>query len=136
MGLFDTIKDKAMEGMMPSGSQGLMGIVTTLLQQTNGVSGLMQKFQNKNMGNIFNSWVGTGENQPIQPDQVQDALGPETVDQLSQSSGMPKDSMLQQLSQYLPTIVDKLTPNGQMPTGGFSKESLLSMAGNMFKKAS
>lgn len=80
-----------------------------------GLGGLMESFQKSGHGDIANSWVADGENKPIAPHQLQDALGGETVDQLSQQTGLPQDELLQQLSQALPSVVDGLTPNGRLP---------------------
>jgi uncharacterized protein YidB (DUF937 family) len=56
-----------------------------------------------------------GANKPIAPSQLSQALGPETVDNLSRESGMPRDDLLAQLSKLLPDVVDGLTPKGQLP---------------------
>jgi hypothetical protein len=59
--------------------------------------------------------LGTGPNKPIAPSQLHDALGAETVEDLSRQTGMPRDDLLSELSRLLPGVVDKLTPNGQLP---------------------
>lgn len=81
-----------------------------------GLGGLLEQFQRSGHGDIANSWVGTGDNRSIAPDQLADALGPETVDQLSEQTGMPQQDLLSQLSQALPNVVDQLTPNGRLPS--------------------
>jgi uncharacterized protein YidB (DUF937 family) len=96
----------------------------------------MQRFQSQGLGDIFQSWVGKGSNQPISPDQLQNALGSDQVKSLAEKAGIPAETLSQKLSEHLPQLIDKLTPNGEVPAGGFSKEHLLSMAGNFFKKAS
>jgi len=66
-------------------------------------------------GKVAGSWVGTGPNQSIAPHELQQALGPETVDDLSEQTGVPRNDLLSQLSQALPTLVDRLTPQGRIP---------------------
>ena len=64
------------------------------------------------MGNIVNSWVGTGKNLPVTPDQVQAGLGRETINQLAERCGLSAEAVQSNLSQMLPRLVDSLTPNG------------------------
>jgi uncharacterized protein YidB (DUF937 family) len=81
-----------------------------------GLGGLVERFHQGGLDDIINSWIGTGANKPVSPHQLHDALGSETVDDLSRETGMPRDDLLSQLSQVLPGVVDKLTPHGQLPT--------------------
>ena len=81
-----------------------------------GLGGLVDRFRQGGLDDVINSWIGTGANKPVAPHQLQDALGPETVDDLSRETGMPRDDLLSQLSQVLPGVVDKLTPHGQLPS--------------------
>ena len=80
-----------------------------------GLSELLQRFQQNGYGDIVNSWIGSGPNRPIAPDQLHQALSPETVDELSQQTGVPRQDVLSELSQALPTMVDRLTPEGRIP---------------------
>ena len=82
---------------------------------SNGLEELLQRFQQNGYGGIVNSWIGTGQNRPIAPDQLQQALSPETVDELSQQTGVPRHEVLSELSQALPTMVDRFTPQGRIP---------------------
>jgi uncharacterized protein YidB (DUF937 family) len=81
-----------------------------------GLSDLVQKFQNSGHGEAVNSWVGPGANAPIQPAQVGSALGQQTISDLARQSGLSEQELLAQLAQALPGIVNKLTPNGRLPT--------------------
>src|SRR6516162_1094635 len=78
--------------------------------------GLMDKLQNGGLGNLVNSWVGPGQNQPVSPHQLGPALGPDIIKTLAQRSGLSEEVLIRQLSQALPGLVDKLTPNGRLPT--------------------
>jgi len=80
-----------------------------------GLGGLLQSFQQSGHGDVINSWIGPGQNQPIAPDQLHRALGPDAVNNLSRLTGLPQDQLVSELSRVLPDIVDKLTPHGRMP---------------------
>lgn len=82
-----------------------------------GLGGLVQAFQQNGLGHLVDSWIGTGQNLPVSPGQVQQALGPQVQD-LAQQHGLSADAVSQALSQLLPGLVDHLTPNGHLPQGG------------------
>ena len=83
-----------------------------------GLGGLLRQFQQNGYGHVADSWISRGPNQQIAPDQLHQALGPETVDELSEQTGMPRQDVLSQLSQALPDMVDRLTPEGRIPDRG------------------
>jgi uncharacterized protein YidB (DUF937 family) len=76
---------------------------------------LINQFKQSGFGDAINSWIGTGRNQDISANQLRQALGPERVNDLSQQTGVPHNDLLSQLSKLLPGVIDKLTPNGQLP---------------------
>ncbi|WEX10456.1 YidB family protein [Chelativorans sp. AA-79] len=80
-----------------------------------GLGGLLSTLQGAGHGDAVNSWLGNGPNKPIQPTQLGAALGPNTVKQLAQHSGLNEQELLTQLSSALPGIVDKLSQNGTIP---------------------
>lgn len=82
-----------------------------------GLGGLVEQFARNGMGDIANSWVGGGQNLPVSPDQLGKALGGDTIGNLSRQLGMNQGDLLGQLSQLLPQVVDKLTPQGNIPQG-------------------
>ncbi len=86
-----------------------------------GSAGLLHQFQQNGMGNVAQSWVGPGPNQPANPTQVTQALGPEIIQQLVQKTGMSEQQILQQLSQELPDAGRQTDPAGTPsdPPGGF-----------------
>ena len=121
-----SILDTVLGGLMGGGAQQspVGGILGSLLggggQQAGGMGGLgglLQKFQQAGMGNVANSWVGTGPNQQVSPDQLQQVFGQQQVNQWAQQSNMQPHDLLSQLSQFLPHAVDRMTPGGQMPEG-------------------
>ena len=81
-----------------------------------GLGGLLNKLQQGGIGNQANSWVGSGQNQPVSPGQLGEALGPNIIKTLSQMTGLSEDQLTKQLSQGIPVIVNTLTPNGRLPT--------------------
>ena len=81
-----------------------------------GLGGLLNQFQQSGLGDVMKSWIGPGQNQPISPNQLGSALGPQTIKILAQKTGMSEQEISTHLSQILPNVVDTLTPNGRMPT--------------------
>jgi uncharacterized protein YidB (DUF937 family) len=81
-----------------------------------GLGNLVQKFQAAGHGDVVNSWVGSGANLPVQPSQVGSALGQQTISDLARQAGVSEQVLLAQLAQALPGLVDKLSPNGRLPT--------------------
>ncbi len=81
-----------------------------------GLGGRLDKLQKGGLGDAANSWVGTGQNKPVSPGQVGSALGSDIIKTLAQRSGMSEEELTKQLSQILPGVVDKLTPQGRLPT--------------------
>lgn len=82
---------------------------------TSGLGGLLESLAQSGHGDVAQSWIGHGANQPIQPHELGHALGQETVGDLSRRSGMASGDLLAQLAQHLPGIVDQLTPQGRLP---------------------
>jgi uncharacterized protein YidB (DUF937 family) len=80
-----------------------------------GLSGLLQSFQQNGHGDVINSWIGSGQNQSIAPEQLHQALGPDAVNNLSRLTGVPSNDLLTELSRVLPGVVDRLTPQGHVP---------------------
>ena len=81
-----------------------------------GLGGLLKQFQQNGFGDAINSWISTGPNKAVTRDQISKAIDPRIIDALSQRLGLPKDQISQVLSQILPKTVDKLTPEGRLPT--------------------
>ncbi len=131
MGLLDSIFNKVLGG---GGAQSnlvneVMGLLNN--QQTGGITGLIDKFSGKGLGDIVNSWVGTGQNLPVTPQQIQQVLGNDTIKQFASKMGIHSDQVTQQLSTILPKVVDKLTPNGQIPEGDIMSKGMDLLKGLM-----
>lgn len=82
-----------------------------------GVEGLVSSLRAGGLGGAVDSWVSTGANQPVEPQQLGAALGPDTVNQLSAKTGLSVESLLPLLAAFLPMIINHFTPNGQVPKG-------------------
>ena len=104
-------------GLLGGGGNSSMmtNVLMGLLQGQGGLTGLLQGFQNKGLGDVVNSWVGTGQNMPITPQQVQHGLGSDVLGQLAGKLGVSPEVASAGLSHLLPNMVDKLTPQGQVP---------------------
>ena len=100
------------------GSGDIAGAIGALAGSEGGLEGLLGQLSNAGLGDQVQSWVGTGPNQPVDPDQLASALGPERVNQLSSQTGIDVASLLPMLAAFLPQIINALTPNGQVPSGG------------------
>ena len=81
-----------------------------------GLGGLLNKLEQGGLGDQTKSWVGSGQNQPVSPSQLGQALGPNIIKKLSQMTGVSEYELTKQLSQGIPVIINTLTPNGRLPT--------------------
>ena len=81
-----------------------------------GLNDLLKQFQQNGHGDAVDSWVGTGPNKSIAPKDLGQALGSEQVNAVLAQTGMSREELLNALSQYLPQVVDRLTPQGRLPT--------------------
>jgi uncharacterized protein YidB (DUF937 family) len=96
-------------GPEPTSNEGTGGLL-------GGLGGLLDKLQKGGLGNVTNSWVGSGQNQPVSPGQLGPALGSDLIKALAQPPGLSEEELTKQLSQVLPRVEDKLTPAGRLPT--------------------
>jgi uncharacterized protein YidB (DUF937 family) len=83
---------------------------------TGGLGGLLDQFRRTGLGDQVDSWVGTGDNKPVQPRELQRSIDPGTLRSIAQQLGIPEQQVLDALSQGLPGMVDKMTPRGRLPT--------------------
>jgi uncharacterized protein YidB (DUF937 family) len=95
---------------------GLLGGAAAGSVISGGLGDLMKQLQQGSHGDAANSWVGNGPNKAISPGDLGSALGADQIDSIASQSGMSRDDLLKGLSQYLPQVVDHLTPDGRLPT--------------------
>ena len=123
MGLFDELGKGLLGKLTGAGGGGqnpLMDVITGLISNPNtgGLSGLVQAFAGKGLGDVIGSWISTGENQPISADQIQHVLGNVQLQGIAEKLGISSQEASGGLSELLPQIIDKLTPDGSIPQGG------------------
>jgi uncharacterized protein YidB (DUF937 family) len=110
MGLLDGVLGGFVGGEMAS-------MVNRLIAEQGGIGAIVAKFEQAGLGPTVQSWISTGPNAPVSPEQVHKALGPELVQQLAAKTGLSPQLLAEKLSQFLPGIVDHLTPDGVVPRG-------------------
>ena len=128
MGLLDDMEGKALQSM--AGSNPAMGAVMEMINNhPGGLSGLLQTFHDQGLGAVASSWVGTGANQTISAAQIQSVLQNEHIQAFAAKAGVSPDQASSMIAQFLPMVIDKLTPKGQLP----QQSNLLEMGMNMLK---
>lgn len=106
-GLGDLLKG-GLGGLLAGGAAGSV--------LSGGLNDLLKQFQQNGHGEVAQSWIGSGPNKTISPDNLEDAIGADRINTLSSLSGMSREDLLNGLSQQLPDVVDQLTPDGRLPT--------------------
>lgn len=134
MGLFDSILGQvgsAISSSSGSENGGLMDAVAGLINnpETGGLNGLIDSFKEKGMEDSIASWIGTGQNLPISAEQIQAVLGSEQVQAIAQKLGISTGDASSGLAGLLPQLIDKLTPDGQVPDGGMLEQGLAMLRG-------
>jgi uncharacterized protein YidB (DUF937 family) len=128
MNLIDDMKNKAM-GSIADENPTISAAMEMLKNHPGGLSGLVQQFHDKGLGDVVSSWIGTGQNLPISAEQIQGVLNNEHVKAFAAKSGISPEVASAKIAELLPAIVDKLTPNGQVP----EQSSLLQTGLNLLK---
>jgi len=134
MSFLEDMAGKELGSTLSGSSNPLLSTIMQMINhQPGGLSGLVQQFHDKGLGSLVSSWVGTGQNLPISADQVQHVLGSEQVKQLAAQAGISPETASSHLTQLLPMLIDKLTPNGQVPEPSSSTSSMLEAGLDMLK---
>ena len=129
MGLLDTVIGAVAGGLGGQGRGGAQGALLNAViamlangQRQGGAGGglgdLIGRFTRGGMGDVIGSWIGPGQNAPISGDQLSNVLGSNTISDLAAQLGLSNDEAAGQLSQVLPEVVDRLTPQGHVPADG------------------
>ena len=154
MGLLDSVLGSVMRDQQQAGASNggglaslismvannpqLMQAVTGMLSNDGGqggLKGLIAKFQQAGLGDVIGSWVGSGQNQAVSGEQLTNVLRTEAMAGLAEKLGMSQDDAAGQLSNILPGLIDKLTPQGQAPTGGLGNAGdLMGMLGGLLRR--
>jgi uncharacterized protein YidB (DUF937 family) len=93
----------------------LQQVLAIVNSKGGGLAGLVEAFHAKGLGDIAKSWVGTGANRPVSAEQLESVFGREHLEELASKAGLLPDQFKAKLSELLPIVVDKLTPEGQVP---------------------
>jgi len=105
-----------LDDLLKGGLGGLLGGGASGSAVSAGLNDLLKQFQQNGQGDVAKSWIGKGPNKSISPNDLATALGADRVNTLVSFSGMSRNDLLSQLSQQLPDVVDRLTPDGRLPT--------------------
>ena len=137
MGLLDSILG-AVSGKTDASGQAapLIGVLSGLLAQSGGLQGLASKFAQSGQGSAFQSWVGVGENQPVSSNQIQNVIGPEQVNAIATRMGVDPAVASNFLAEYLPKIVDKLTPAGKIDPAADHQQGLAALLPSLLQSLS
>ncbi|MDQ0504943.1 YidB family protein [Xanthobacter agilis] len=134
MGLFDQMMGGVLNNMLSqaSGSGGLGNLLNSALSgpmaqalpgMLNGalakteygsLDGLLAQLQESGLGDQVASWLSSGPNAPVSAEQIISALGESQIGQMAAGVGLPTERLTELLSQFLPALVDKLSPNGAL----------------------
>ncbi len=133
MGLFDALAKQAIGSILGGGGSQPSDLLSSLLNQAGGLPGLMQKFNQAGLSEVFASWVSTGDNQAVQPAQLEQALGSEAISGLAGKLGLDTSTVLPLLSQFLPQVIDKLTPKGAVENPNPSSDQLQNVLASVMK---
>jgi uncharacterized protein YidB (DUF937 family) len=136
MGLLDDVISMA-SGSLSSGgvppAQHATGLAAILeyvnSPQVGGVAGLQKMFQQGGLGNVIGSWIGTGQNMPISADQLQNVLHSGALQQVAQKAGIDPTQLTGMMASLLPHLIDKMTPNGEVPNASALQEMLKGLSG-------
>ncbi len=129
MGILDSVLGSLLGGSQGGAASPMGNILSSVLGggaqggagnagMAGGLGGLLSQFQQAGLGNIAQSWIGNGANQPVSPQQLQNVFGENQVQDMANQAGMNQGDFLSQLSQHLPHAVDQMTPNGQVSDEG------------------
>ena len=103
--------------------------------QTGGLQGLVQSFKEKGLGDVVSSWISTGKNLPLSADQIKNVINSQQIQQIATKLGTSTDNATKNLAQYLPQVIDKLTPDGKLPESNeLISKGLDALKGKLFGK--
>jgi len=113
MGLFDSLAGAVLSKV--GGDKGAMvRVAMDLFNQNGGLEGVIEKFKSGGLTEQAASWVSTGENLPISAEQISQVLGSDTVTEIAAKLGMDSGEISSKIAEYLPQVIDKMTPNGEV----------------------
>ena len=132
MGLLDSVA-----GMMGGGGNSgspVGAILGMLNDHPGGLAGLASQFQQGGLGNLMSSWLGNGQNMPVSADQLSSVFSSGQLSNLASQLGTDQSGALSHLTQLLPGVIDKLSPNGSLPQGNNWMSTAAGLLGGLMNK--
>ena len=114
--LLKGVTGKSSDTTNPNAIGGIIEMLTS--GGIGGIQGLIKKLTDGGLGGVVNSWISTGKNEPVEPKQLENALGSDMVGKFASKLGISQSEAASHLSESLPTVIDKLTPDGKLPESG------------------
>ena len=142
MGMLDDLLGKQLGGLAETAMKNpqIISALVSLLSSkdasvggTGGLGGLVQAFQGKGMGDMISSWISTGPNPPATASQITDVLGQQTLSQFAAKAGVSQGEAGGLLASLLPAMIDRLTPQGQVPESNDLESSLGGLLSGLMK---
>jgi|tagenome__1003787_1003787.scaffolds.fasta_scaffold20664941_2 uncharacterized protein YidB (DUF937 family) len=129
-----------LQGVLGGGQQGQASVISTIVQQVlsvqegdkQGIPAIIAKFQNAGLDKYVQSWIGTGANAPVSPEQVGSVFSLQQILSWAQQIGVSPETLQNLLAQGLPQVIDHLSPQGQMPDQPPQANDLASLIGRLF----
>jgi uncharacterized protein YidB (DUF937 family) len=128
MGLLDSVAGAVLGKL--GGGGGMAQVAMEMFNQHGGIGGVLDKLKAGGLADAAASWVGKGENISVSADQISSALGSGAIADMAAKFGIDPATLSAQIAQHLPTVVDKMTPNGAVEAGS---GDMLSTVLGMFK---
>ncbi len=133
MGLLDQLAGQMLGGGSGASGGSMVQLVMTLINNTEGgLPGLLSKLQGAGLSGQVSSWLGGGDNDAVDQNQVTQAIGPDMIGQLASQFGMSGDQVAGGLAQALPGLIDRMSPDGNLSNDNALMEQGLSMLGGLF----
>lgn len=114
MGLLDGLAGQILGKLSGGNADGLAGAAIELFNQNGGLDGILEKFKASGLGEHAASWVGTGENLTVTPEQISSVLGDGQIAAMAEKFGLTPEVLSNQIAEHLPGVIDKMTPNGEV----------------------
>ena len=124
MGFFDSIAKNVLGGMIGGHQDKMTDALGGILNEVGGLEGMLGKAKELGIEQTVSSWIGTGQNEPVSPDQIHNLLGADAVQNVAQKMGFSVQQVLPLLAQFMPMIIDHLTPKGQIEQGATGAQGL------------
>ncbi len=118
MGLLGNLLQTFGGGVKTGANKDAIGSIIDLINNQGGADQIVGKLKQGGLGNIVDSWIGTGKNKAVKSNQISNILGNDVVKQLASKLGVSESAAASKIAQYLPLIIDKLTPDGKASSLG------------------